>query len=75
MALPRCAARARGGGAHPYGKTGERSSQRAASFAKAGYACALVDVRGRGDSDGTFEPYRNEGPDGAEVIAWAAVQG
>jgi uncharacterized protein len=59
----------------PYGKTGERSSQRAASFAKAGYACALVDVRGRGDSDGTFEPYRNEGPDGAEVIAWAAVQG
>jgi hypothetical protein len=58
----------------PYGKTGERNSQRAAMFAKAGYVCALVDVRGRGDSDGAFQPYRNDGPDGAEVIAWAAAQ-
>ncbi len=58
----------------PYGKTGERNSQRAAMFAKAGYACALVDVRGRGDSDGEFQPYRNDGPDGAEVIAWAGAQ-
>ena len=58
----------------PYGKAGERNSQRAAMFAKAGYACALVDVRGRGDSDGAFRPYRNDGPDGAEVIAWAAAQ-
>jgi predicted acyl esterase len=58
----------------PYGKTGERNSQRAAMLAKAGYACASVDVRGRGDSDGEFQPYRNDGPDGAEVIAWAAAQ-
>jgi uncharacterized protein len=58
----------------PYGKTGERNSQRAAMFAKVGYACALVDVRGRGDSDGAFRPYRNDGPDAAEVIAWAAAQ-
>src|SRR5262249_2950661 len=58
----------------PYGKTGERNSQRAAVLAKAGYACVLVDVRGRGDSDGEFQPYRNDGPDGAEVIAWAAAQ-
>jgi putative CocE/NonD family hydrolase len=58
----------------PYGKTGERNSQRAAILAKAGYACAFVDVRGRGDSDGDFQPYRNDGPDGAEVIAWAAAQ-
>jgi uncharacterized protein len=58
----------------PYGKTGEQNSQRAAMFAKAGYACALVDVRGRGDSDGEFQPYRNDGPDGAEVVAWAAAQ-
>src|SRR5215471_15984599 len=55
----------------PYGKTGERNSQRAAMFAKAGYACALVDVRGRGDSGGAFQPSRNVGPDGAEVSAWA----
>ena len=58
----------------PYGKTGERQSQRAAVFARAGYACCSVDVRGRGDSDGVFQPYRNDGPDGAEVIAWAAAQ-
>jgi uncharacterized protein len=58
----------------PYGKTGERNSQRAAMFAKAGYTCVLVDVRGRGDSGGEFQPYRNDGPGGAEVIAWAAAQ-
>jgi uncharacterized protein len=58
----------------PHGKTGERNSQRAAMFAKAGYTCVLVDVRGRGDSGGEFQPYRNDGPGGAEVIAWAAAR-
>jgi uncharacterized protein len=58
----------------PYGKTGETQSKRAATFAAAGYAFVIADVRGRGDSDGSFEPYRNDGRDGAEVIAWAADQ-
>ena len=58
----------------PYGKAGERPSQRGATFAKAGYVSVIVDVRGRGDSDGIFLPYRNDGPDGAEVIAWVAAQ-
>jgi hypothetical protein len=58
----------------PYGKTGEQQSKRAALFARAGYALVLADVRGRGDSDGVFQPYRNDGPDGAEVIAWTAAQ-
>ncbi|HEV2377957.1 MAG TPA: CocE/NonD family hydrolase [Streptosporangiaceae bacterium] len=58
----------------PYGKTGERQSKRGAAFAEAGYVYVHVDVRGRGDSDGVFQPYRNDGPDGAEVIAWAAAQ-
>ena len=58
----------------PYGKTGERQSRRSTVFAKAGYVSVQVDVRGRGDSDGTFQPYRNDGPDGADVIAWAAAQ-
>ena len=58
----------------PYGKTGEPQSQRAVTFAKAGYAVVSADVRGRGDSDGVFQPYRHDGPDGAEVIAWAAAQ-
>ena len=51
-----------------------RSRKRAAGFARAGYVSVLADVRGRGDSDGVFQPYRNDGPDGAEVIAWAAAQ-
>ena len=58
----------------PYGKTGERQSQRGAVFAAGGYAAVHVDVRGRGDSGGAFQPYRNDGPDGADVIAWAAAQ-
>ena len=58
----------------PYGKTGERPSQRAGAFARAGYAVVFADVRGRGDSDGVFQPYRHDGPDGAEVIAWTAAQ-
>jgi uncharacterized protein len=58
----------------PYGKGGEQQSGRAAVFAAGGYAFVSADVRGRGDSDGVFEPYRHDGPDGAEVIAWAAAQ-
>jgi uncharacterized protein len=58
----------------PYGKSGERQSKRAAVFATGGYALVSVDVRGRGDSDGLFQPYRNDGRDGAEVIAWVAAQ-
>ena len=58
----------------PYGKTGEQQSNLTGMFARAGYAAVHVDVRGRGDSDGEFEPYRNDGRDGAEVIAWTAAQ-
>jgi uncharacterized protein len=58
----------------PYGRSGERQSERAGKFARGGYAYVLVDVRGRGDSDGSFVPYRNDGPDGADVIDWVAAQ-
>jgi uncharacterized protein len=58
----------------PYGRGGDRATARADAFAKAGYAAVWVDVRGRGDSDGEFEPYRNDGLDGVDVIAWAAAQ-
>jgi putative CocE/NonD family hydrolase len=58
----------------PYGRTGERVTERADAFAKAGYAAVWVDVRGRGDSDGVFEPYRNDGLDGLDVIEWTAGQ-
>lgn len=39
-------------------------------FARHGYHVAIQDVRGRGGSDGEFYPFRNEGRDGAETIAW-----
>jgi len=58
----------------PYGRGGDRATERADAFANAGYAAVWVDVRGRGDSDGLFDPYRNDGLDGVDVIAWTAAQ-
>jgi uncharacterized protein len=39
-------------------------------FARRGYNVVIQDVRGRGDSEGDFYPFRNEGSDGADTIAW-----
>src|SRR5437773_6612813 len=47
---------------------------RAAYFASHGYAFALVDVRGRGNSAGDFEPFANEARDGHDVVEWFAKQ-
>ncbi len=58
----------------PYGRGGERNTARAEVFARAGYAAIWVDVRGRGDSDGEFAPYRRDGADGVDVLDWVAEQ-
>ena len=47
---------------------------RAAYFASHGYAFALVDVRGRGNSGGKFEPFAQEPRDGHDVVEWFAQQ-
>ncbi len=39
-------------------------------FARHGFNVVIQDVRGRGDSEGEFYPFRNEGRDGAETIDW-----
>ena len=39
-------------------------------FAAHGYNVVIQDVRGRGDSEGEFYPFRSEGADGAETIRW-----
>jgi uncharacterized protein len=39
-------------------------------FARAGYHVVIQDVRGRGDSGGTFYPFRNEGIDGFDTLTW-----
>lgn len=42
--------------------------ERAMYFARHGYVFVLVDVRGRGNSGGVFEPFANEGRDGHDVV-------
>jgi uncharacterized protein len=49
-------------------------TDRALYFARHGYVYALVDVRGRGNSGGSFEPFANEGRDGHDVVEWLATQ-
>ncbi len=47
---------------------------RASYFASHGYVFALVDVRGRGNSAGEFEPFGQEPKDGHDVVEWLAQQ-
>ena len=53
---------------------GDSYTDRAVYFAKHGFVYALVDVRGRGNSGGEFEPFVNEGRDGYDVVEWFAKQ-
>ncbi|HUJ39341.1 MAG TPA: CocE/NonD family hydrolase, partial [Candidatus Acidoferrales bacterium] len=53
---------------------GDSYTDRAMYFARHGYVYALVDVRGRGNSGGSFEPFANEGRDGHDVVEWLAQQ-
>jgi putative CocE/NonD family hydrolase len=48
--------------------------ERALYFARNGYVFALVDVRGRGNSGGDFEPFAHDGRDGHDVVEWLARQ-
>ncbi len=47
---------------------------RAYYFAQHGYVFALVDVRGRGNSEGQFDPFQQEPQDGHDVVEWLATQ-
>jgi predicted acyl esterase len=42
-------------------------------LAREGYLVVTQDVRGRGDSDGRFDPFVHEADDGADAVAWAAA--
>jgi len=53
---------------------GDSYLERANFFAANGYIFALVDVRGRGNSQGTFEPFANEAHDGYDIVEWLAKQ-
>ncbi len=43
-------------------------------FAQNGYAVVVQDVRGRYESEGVWEPFRDEAKDGYDTIEWAAAQ-
>ncbi|WP_244164712.1 CocE/NonD family hydrolase [Streptomyces silaceus] len=60
----------------PYGRGGPPAgaSLDALRLVNAGYVLLVQDVRGRGGSQGGFEPFRYEGQDGADTVAWAAAQ-
>jgi putative CocE/NonD family hydrolase len=56
----------------PY--TADNYHDRAMYFARNGYVFVMVDSRGRGNSEGHFEPFANEGKDGFDVVEWVAKQ-
>ena len=60
----------------PYGRVWAATESFAppAWYASRGFAVVCQDVRGCGDSGGTFDPFKHEAQDGAETIAWVAAQ-
>lgn len=53
---------------------GDSYTDRAMYFAQHGYVYALVDVRGRGNSGGAFEPFANDAKDGYDIVEWFTKQ-
>ena len=47
---------------------------RAMYFARKGFVFVLIDVRGRGNSGGQFEPFAQDARDGHNVVEWLASQ-
>jgi uncharacterized protein len=58
----------------PYGVQRDGAHASLIRFAQMGYAAVMQDVRGRYESEGKWEPFRHEGRDGYDTIAWAAAQ-
>ena len=58
----------------PYDKVGSRASPQVQDLARRGYLVACQDCRGRFNSDGNFDPYRQETDDGFDTVEWVAKQ-
>ena len=52
----------------------DRAHLRGVYFAQHGYVFAALDSRGRGNSEGRFEPFVNEARDGHDIVEWLATQ-
>lgn len=57
----------------PYDKNGSHHAG-TEDYARRGYAVVLQDVRGRFNSDGDFDPFRQEHNDGFDTIDWIEEQ-
>lgn len=58
----------------PYGVQRDGMHESKIQFAQRGYAVVIQDTRGRYESEGKWEPFRNEAQDGYDTIQWAAQQ-
>jgi uncharacterized protein len=54
----------------PYNKVASRTDPFVEKLARRGYIVAIQDCRGRFNSDGAFDPYRQEHSDGFDTIEW-----
>ncbi|MCW5978363.1 MAG: CocE/NonD family hydrolase [Bryobacteraceae bacterium] len=58
----------------PYGKQRDGIHETKIQFAQRGYAVLAQDTRGRYESEGAWDPFRNEAQDGYDTVEWAARQ-
>ena len=58
----------------PYETLHEPHIEWAVWWARRGYAVVIQDCRGRFESEGTFYPYRDDGPDGHDTLEWISRQ-
>lgn len=58
----------------PYGRAGSRMTSDVVGLADQGWSVVVSDVRGRGGSTGSFDPFHQETPDGVDTIDWIARQ-
>ena len=58
----------------PYTRSLENFFEAGQYWAQRGYAFVVQDVRGRGDSRGSFEPLEQETNDGFDAQSWVAAQ-
>jgi putative CocE/NonD family hydrolase len=58
----------------PYGIQREGIHAALIAFARRGYAVLVQDTRGRYESEGAWDPFRNEAADGYDTVEWAAAQ-
>jgi putative CocE/NonD family hydrolase len=56
----------------PY--TSQRYHERGVYFASHDYVFLTIDVRGRGNSEGSFTPFLQEAKDGFDIVEWLARQ-